>query len=173
MTIPKALRRVHTLYHFTDRRNLGMIRELGGLYPWASLQEMGIEVPAAGGNEWSRDADSFKGMDQYVHLCFRPNHPMEHIARREGRIADSVFLQVHPSVLELDGVLYTPDVANKSGVPSYTLDEAAELIDFEVLYTRTDWRDPQIHERLQQAEKSEILVPHKVPLELIRNLPDG
>ena len=124
---------------------------------------MGVDVPAPRGNDWSHDADGMKGTDEYVRLCFRPTYPMELVARQEGRIADAVYLQVQPEVLALDGVLYTPDVANKSGVESYTLDEAREMIDFEILYTRTDWNDPEIQERLQRAERSEILVPHKIP----------
>jgi len=37
----------------------------------------------------------------------------------------------------------------------------------------TDWRDPAIKQRLVQAEKCEILVPGFIPLELIRNFPNG
>jgi hypothetical protein len=47
------------------------------------------------------------------------------------------------------------------------------MIDYEVLYTRTDWRDPVIQQRLAQAERCEILVPRFIPLELIRNFPNG
>jgi len=139
----------------------------------ATLKEMGVQVPAPGGNEWSRDADGMRGMDQYVHLCFRATHPMEFRAREDGRITDSIFLQIHPEVLQWDGVRFTPDVANKAGVPIHTIDEAKQLIDFEVLCTRTNWSDPAIQARLQQAEKCEILVPHRIPLNLIRNLPNG
>jgi len=134
---------------------------------------MGIEVPAPGGNQWSRDADVMRGMERYVHLCFRATHPMEFRAREAGQIADSIFLQVHPDVLQWEDVRFTPDVANKSGVSIHTIEEAREMIDFEVLYTRTNWSDPEIQQRLQQAEKSEILVPRLIPLELIRNLPNG
>jgi len=77
----------------------------------ATLKEMGVQVPAPGGNEWSRDADGMRGMDQYVHLCFRATHPMEFRAREDGRITDSIFLQIHPEVLQWDGVRFTPDVA--------------------------------------------------------------
>jgi hypothetical protein len=62
---------------------------------------------------------------------------------------------------------------NKSGVQSYSIHEASDMIDYEVLYTRTDWRDPAIQQRLAQAEKCEILVPGFIPLELIRNFPNG
>jgi hypothetical protein len=134
---------------------------------------MKVEVLAPGGNEWSRDADGFKGMDEYVHLCFRANHPMEYVARAEGRIGDTIFLQIHPDVLAWNGVKFTADVSNKSGVSVHTMEEAREMIDFEVLYSRTDWSNPDIQKRLRAAEKCEILVPDKIPLSLIRSLPHG
>jgi hypothetical protein len=171
MTDP--LKRIPVLFHFTDRRNLEFIRKHGGLHPLAELRRKGIDVPAPGGNEWSQDADGLKGMDEYVHLCFRPTHPMEFVARAEGRIIDSIFLNVHPEVLQWDGVLFTPDVSNKSGVQAYPIKQAAEMIDYEVLYTRTVWTDPSIRKRLLQAEKCEVLVPRLIPLELIRNFPHG
>jgi hypothetical protein len=46
-------------------------------------------------------------------------------------------------------------------------------VDFEVFCTRTNWRDPEIHLRLQNAEKCELLIPDHIPLELIRNFPHG
>jgi hypothetical protein len=167
------LKRITLLYHFTDRRNLPLIQEHGGLYPLAKLRKKKIEVPAPGGNDWSRDADCMKGMDEYVHLCFRNTHPMEYVARQDGRIEDTIFLQIHADVLLWEGVKFTADVSNKSGVEIYTMEKARKIIDFEVLYTRTDWRDPEIQRRLQQTEKYEILVPKKIPLDLIRNLPNG
>ena len=170
---PDPLARITVLYHFTDRRNLALIKEMGGLFPWAMLKEMGVMVPAPGGNQWSQDADGMKGMDRYVHLCFRNTHPMEFRAREQERIVDSIFLQVHPDVLQWEGVRFTPDVSNKSGIPTHTIDEARAMIDFEVLYTRTDWRDPAIQQRLLQAEKCELLVPAVIPVELIRNFPNG
>jgi len=53
------------------------------------------------------------------------------------------------------------------------MEEARTLIDFEVLYARTNWSDPRIQDRWQSAEKYEILVPKVIPLEQIRNLPNG
>lgn len=78
---------------------------------------------------------------------------MEFVARTEGRIADSIFLMVHPDVLQWDDVLFTSDVANKEGVQAYPVKEAAEMIDYEVLYTRTDWRNAEIRQRLQAGRK--------------------
>jgi hypothetical protein len=171
--VPDPLQRITVLYHFTDRRNLPSIREHGGLQPLATLREKAITIPAPGGNDWSHGADTARGLDRYVHLCFRATHPMEFRARQEGRIADSIFLHVSAEVLQWEGVRFTPDVSNKSGVESYTMEQARGMIDFAVLYARTDWRDPIIKQRLQQTEKYEILVPRHIPLELIRNLPSG
>ena len=163
------------LYHFTDRSNVKSIRELGGLYSLRQLRDRGIEIACPGGNDWSHEADTRRGLDGYVHLCLRQSHPMEFRAREEGRIKDSIFLEIHTDVLAFDGVRFAPDVSNKSGVPIYSLQEAVEtgLIDFEVLYTRTNWQDPAIKARLQKAQKCEILVPDHVPLKYIRNLPNG
>jgi hypothetical protein len=150
-----VLGQIKALFHFTDRRNLPLIRERGGLYSQARLRDLGVEVPAPGGNDWSREADGLKDLDRYVHLCLRNSHPMEFRAREEGRIKESIFLSIDLEALQIDGVRFTPDVSNKSGVELYSLEEADKMIDGEVLYTRTDWNDPAIQARLQQAEKCE------------------
>jgi hypothetical protein len=173
MSQSDPLLQIPLLYHFTDRRNLPSIQNCGGLFPKAELDGKGVAIPAAGGNQWSFDADKTRGLHNYIHLCFRSNHPMEYVARQDGRIVDSIFLQIHPSVLNYTGVRFTADVSNKSGVTLYTLEQARDIIDFQVLYTRTDWSDPAIQERLKQAEKYEILVPNPIPLSLIRNITNG
>lgn len=162
---------IRSLYHFTDLRNMNSILELGGLYSLAALREMAIEIPAPGGNDWSHTEDERRGLDQYVHLCFRRNHPMEYRARQDGRIANSVFLEIDIGVLNIDGVMYTHGVSNRSGVEPVPIDEAHELIDFEVLLPPIRWDDSAFMERLRQAEKCEVLVPNHVPIEFIRNLP--
>ena len=167
------LTRIPALYHVTDRRNLSLIRERGGLFPLAELEAAGVEIPAPGSDEGSRRVDRRRNLHRYVHLCFKSNHPMEHIARREGRIADTIFLQVHPSVLQWNGVLFCPGMANSNNITFHTMKEARGMIDFDVLYTRTNWSDPAVQQRLQAAEKYEILIPRPIPLDLIRNLPNG
>jgi ssDNA thymidine ADP-ribosyltransferase DarT-like protein len=167
------LQRIPVLYHFTDRRNIPLIRQVGGLCPLAELAEKNVQIPAPGGNEWSHDADKMKGLDKYVHLCFRPKHPMEYVARAEGRVGETIFLRIDREVLHWEGVRFTQDVSNKSGVESHSIEEAKNMIDFDVLYTRMEWRDKNIWQRLSQAEKCEILVPKCIPLKLIQNFPNG
>ena len=157
-----SLDKIPSLYHFTDRRNLDLIKQHGGLYSVSELAKLKITVPAPGGNDWSRDADALKGMGQYVHLCFRNSHPMDYVARADGRLADTVFLTIHADVLKWPNVLFTPDVSNKAGVDAVPIAQAK--IDYEVLYKRTDWSNAALHERLKQAEKCEVLIPRMIPL---------
>ena len=163
MSLTPSLDRITWLHHFTDSRNLPSIKALKGLYSMANLRKMNVANHYPGGNEWSLDADLGCGMDEYVHLCFRTNHPMEHIAKNDGRIQRTSWLYIKPSVLELKGVLFCPGVSNKSGMTTHPISEAATMIDYEVLYTRTNWSDPAIQARLHDAELCEILVPNFVP----------
>ena len=39
----------------------------------------------------SHEADQKKGMDRYIHLCLKSNHPMEYVARENKHIGDTIF----------------------------------------------------------------------------------
>lgn len=136
----------------------------------AELGRRNIAIPVAGGNDWSHDADARVGLDEYVHLCLFSEHPMEYRARGEGRLVQSRFLGVSPEVLHIDGIRFTADVSNRRGVELFTLDQACEAMDFEVIYDRTNWRDPAIQERRKVAKRYELLVPTDIPLELISGI---
>ena len=163
MPAPPPFDRIRYLYHFTDRRNLASIKETGGLYSTARLREMRIDAFHPGGNEISLEADHRFGMDRFVHLCFNTNHPLEYLARQDGRIQRTAWLYVNPSVLTLPGVMFTPGVSNRAGIGPVPILDAIEMIDFEVLYARTDWSDAAIYSRRQAAERCEILVPNTIP----------
>lgn len=167
------LHKIPSLFHFTDRRNLDLIRSRGGLIPLAELEKDSLNIPAPGSDATGRIVDRERELHRYVHLCFKSNHPMEFTARQEGRIIDSIFLEVDASVLHWENVLFCPGMANTNGIKFYNISQADSIIDFEVLYSRTDWRDPAVQQRLQHAEKYEVLVPKKIPLNLIRNFPSG
>lgn len=155
--------------HFTDAANLDSIRR-HGLLSMRQLRERGIQIPAPGGNRWSRDADEASGMDAYVHLCFKAGHPMEKSAVDGGNIKDLRHLQIRPEVIKLVGAMITNDVANKSGVVPGPAAAMLDQLDLEVLYTRTDWRDEAIYRRLVAAEKCELLIPNYIPPHFIINL---
>lgn len=174
MLTPNPFDQIRYLYHFTDRRNLSSIKETGGLYSTAKLHEMGIETFHPGGNEISLESDRKFGMDQFVHLCFNTNHPLEYLARQDGRIQRTAWLYVDPAVLNREGVLFTPGVSNRTGMERVAISDAADMIDFEVLYKRTDWSDPAIYARRQAAERCEILVPNTVPFKFFSEyFPNG
>ncbi len=156
-------------FHFTDARNLVSIKE-HGLMSTRELKRRKIVIPACGGNQWSLERDEASGMDAYVHLCFKTGHPMEKRATDEGNIQNLVRLEVNPRIIKVPGVMITNDVSNKVGVGLATADQMLDNIDLEVLYKRTDWKDPAILQRLKAAEKCEILVPSMVPVGYILNL---
>jgi len=161
------------IWHFTDKSNLQLIVEHGGILSLEELENREVEIPAPGGNEWSHDADKLKGLHSYVHLAFLDDHPMLYRAKQEGRIPEPLWLKVDASILLEEGVRFCSDVSNKSGVEILEADEAQEKIDFEVLFTYMDWRDPEIQARRQAAVKSEILVPAYVPIDRIRDCKNG
>ncbi len=155
----------NSLYHFTDIANVPSIAK-HGILSKQQATEKGIAIAVHGGNEWSRDADVHKGLEDYVSLCFTTSHPMCHNAHIEGRIPNPRYLAINSDVLKIEGVKITLGVANKAGTELVNVEDGLEQLDREVLYTRTDWDDPDIQTRLQNAEKCEILVPKFVPTEL-------
>jgi hypothetical protein len=48
-----------------------------------------------------------------------------------------------------------------------------EMIDFQALYDRTDWRIPEVWQKRHAVEKYEILVPTAVEMRFIKNMPNG
>ena len=161
------------VWHFTDRSNLELIKKHHGLLSLGEAERRGIEIPMLGGNDWSHDADKMKGVHEYVHLAFVDDHPMLFRAKQNGRIPNPIWLKIKSSILLEEGVRFCPDVSNKSGVPILTAEEAKEQIDFEVLFTYMDWRDPEIQKRRQAAIKSEILIPKFIPIEHILGFKNG
>ena len=161
------------IWHFTDKSNLDLIVENKGLLSLGELERRKINIPIPGGNEWSHDADRMKGVQEYVHLAFVDDHPMLYRAKQEGRIPNPIWLKIDSSILLDANVRYTSEVSNKSGVPILQPEEAKEQIDIEVLFTRTDWRNPDIKARKQAAIKSEILIPDFIPIGKILDYKNG
>lgn len=158
-----------TFYHFTDVRNIDSIKQ-HGLLSLRELKRLGIAIPAPGGNQWSHDEDERRDLDDYVHLGFTDNHPMEFAAKQEGRLEEVRYLRIAPQVALNDGVMFCNEVANKRGSVLIGWEDANSSFDWEVLYTRMDWRDPDIKARRKLVEKYELLIPKAVLVEHIRNI---
>jgi len=149
---------VDYIYHFTDTKNVDKIQEIG-LYPRNMLDD---DSYTPGGNEWSIDADNMFGLDSYVHCCFLPNHPMEYLARKEGRIIP-IWLKINAEILSKPKIRYTPGVSNRSDMNFYDNEEAKKNLDLLPLYEYLDWKIPENGERRRDAEKYEILLPFIIP----------
>lgn len=158
------------LYHFTDIRNLDSIRQ-HGLLAVTELELRGVEVPRPGGNEWSREADRFKGVDRYVHLCFVDNHPMEYRARESGHIGDTRYLRIDPSIILSEGVMGCSAVANRRDAKILSIEEALDEIDLETLLGgKVDFSVREQRGRYNEAKKAEILIPIQISTRHILNL---
>lgn len=161
-------RRELAFYHFTDAKNLDSIREHGLLSLRILITEEMKFTP--GGNDWSHDADRYKDVDKYVHLSLTPNHPMEYRAKEDGRIEDSRVLKIRPEILAAEGSKITLGVANAAGVPLLDAEDAIIQLDFSALYPKAKWRDDETFERYKIARKGELLIPDRVPSDMIVNL---
>ena len=152
-------------FHFTDVRNVESIRQ-HGIQSLSEIRRLGIEVAVYGSNTLSRSLDEERGLDKYVHLCFKNEHPMEYVARvGQQRITESWFIPVSKDILFIDGVRFSPQVANRTGSRLLTIEEACEEMDFEVIYKREDWKNPEIQKRLAVARKYELLVPTSIAVD--------
>ena len=158
-----------TLYHFTERKNVESIKNNGGLFSLEKINAMQLKDVSYISNEWSQDADRFKGIDSYVHLCFsQGEHPMAFNAIENGK--DIVWIKINSEVLNFDGVLYTNDIANKSGVIPLDNEAAKENLDIEGIFKFLPFTEEGNWERKVATYKYEILIPNFVPLSYIRNL---
>ena len=157
------------LYHFTDESNLETIAEKG-LLSKSQMRAEGWWPATTGGNQLSHQLDDYRGISDYVSLCFTRNHPMKFLANQDGRLPSPRYLGITTEVLRVPGVRVAFGVANANETIILDLADAIAQIDIEVIYSRTDWRDPQVQARLRAAEKMELLVPNGVPRPLIAGL---
>lgn len=157
------------LYHFTDKTNIESIL-VHGILSKREAKNRGVAIARYSGNQWSHDADVQKGLDNYVNLCFTKNHPMCHVAHREGRILEPKYISIDPIVLKIPDTRISLDVANKSSSALLRPEDGLKKIDRDVLYTRMNWNDPAVNARLKNAEKCEILIPTCVPPEYIKKI---
>ena len=174
-TAPDPLLAITKLYHFTDVRNLPLIKKLNGIWSTAKLRIGQCEF-FPGGNELSLTQDAKVGMDYYVHLCWDRNHHMEKNIRHRDKDIKLFYLEIDRLILYEAGVVFTPGVANTSGMPKYSVQEAVDgaIIDYDAINKRIGplYQDvPQA--RRQKAERTEILVPERVAIKWITNFPNG
>lgn len=150
MTIAELIEHIRTstqhkyLYHFTDESNFPSI-DAHGLLSKERLRNSGWWPPlAVGGNELSHTLDTRKGIDPYVSLCMTRNHRMKYLAEKDGRLPNARYLAISPDVLNIAGVKVAFGIANATEVDILPIHKAIERLDLKVLYSRTNWSDPEI-----------------------------
>jgi len=154
------------LFHFTSVKNLDSIRRLG-LLSQRNIVEMRLDNVDYASDETSRNSDRKRDLDGHVHLCFFEEHRMAHVAVKEGRIAETVFLRVNPDVLRLPGVLIGAGATNSEDAEVGDVSAMLSKLDWDVIYSYADWNDPAVNQRLQAAQMYEILVPERVATEYL------
>ncbi len=162
--------RIRCIYHFTELENLPLIRR-HGLLPLADLQSRGISPPKPGGDQQSRECDARRGLSSYVHCCFKPEHPMEWVARQDGRLERTRFLELSCQLLLRPGVMGCAVVANRSDATIVPIEQALDEMDLAILFDGTmSFSDPEMVKQWNEARKAEILIPGGIPTHLIANL---
>lgn len=153
---------IHTLYHFTDSSNIDSILN-EGIYSNKQLQVREIEF-TPGGNTLSQELDQQNKLDDYVHLCLTPHHPMAHDAQNRGSIKDPKFLKISPTILDSPNIAACMHVSVSSTAKIISLDDALSEINW------TDWTSFWNNDAITGLEdfannpifKIEILVPKHI-----------
>lgn len=151
-------------YHFTDVRNLENIRKYGGLISWSSCDSHEVEIPSAGGSDFSRRLDMRYNLQDYVRLSFCDDHPMAYRLKQEGKTL--VLLKIKIDVATWEDTLFSninaTDVGHSHGG---TLSDLQKIKWGAVKrnYVSRDDEDFKYHQ-------AEILVKTAIPKEFIVNL---
>ena len=155
------------LYHFTDGRNLPLIKR-HGLLAHAELTARGIQPVCLGGDDASRATDARKGLDSYVHLCFTDDHPMAYVAQATGRMRSAIFLRVSPAVLTTPGALACAVVSNRRDAHVLPLEEALNGMEWQLAISGRDAAEAQGRTSdYELARKYEVLIPSEVPVSML------
>ena len=175
------------LWHFTDLRNLAVIRREGGLYSWAGLGALGIRDAHMMADDYSRRCDARLGREQYVRLSFIPNSWYFQRVRWSGQ---SVWLRFSLKALTLGEVAYSLGNA-ASGFVSLQGNLPAMGINWDMVTPFaapcSDDRGPTQYRRLYEdqvgdhalfrqisnAWNSEVLIKHFLPLEFCNGVFDS
>ena len=165
MNIKKLLQSkdIKSVWHFTDKSNLASIKKYGLL----SLREIltkDVHVSCYGADSMSHSLDISSGLDQFVHLSFVKDHPMYHVAKRESRITNPIWIEIDLSVLHEDKTIFSDEVANKRGASVFAADKLEKIIDFDSLLYPKDFSTKI------KVRKAEIMVANNISYKNIRGI---
>lgn len=163
---------IKSIWHFTDLSNLESI-EKNGVLSLRNIIKNKIAVSCYGADDLSHSLDRRYGLDKYVHLSFIKEHPMQYVKTRDGNIPNPIWIEIDASVLFNSDSIFSNQVANKTNAKVYDIEDLTEHMDLDVLWGRTDWRDPEIKKRRQSAKYGEIMIKDKISIRDIMGVSDG
>ena len=166
--IAKLLREngIECFYHFTDVKNIPLIKDLGGLCSWDFLYKNNVTIPFQGGDEKSMKYDRQYGLEDYVRLSFCQNHPMEYRLKQMG--AKLVTLRISVEVAKFANTLFS----NMNAADSRHThgEQLSDLLKVNIEATKTGVVAHDDNDfKLRQAE---VMVKTFIPSDLILNFND-
>lgn len=159
---------IDKLYHFTDKENIASIINTNGLLSFKNCNKYDICINRTGGDEISLRLDSEKGLNNYIRLSFCKDHPMLHIAMKDGRIKIPVVLEVSPDVIFFKYTKFSNQNAIKSGVVVGETIDIFSGIKFDLFKNRYF----DIPEYMRPFYQAEVLVLKSIPNKYILNIND-
>ena len=154
---------IQYFYHFTDIRNIPLIRETGGLLSTRLLRERKKDV-IFGGNDFSLTEDKKKGLDRYVRLSFCSDHPMAwHLFKRTG--SKVVLLRIDTRICDNKTLFSNINAIDARAVVRSGL-EGLNLINFDAVKKTYISHDDPVFKNHQ----AEILIPNFIPIKYIVNI---
>ncbi|WP_366182951.1 DarT ssDNA thymidine ADP-ribosyltransferase family protein [Flavobacterium ovatum] len=157
---------ISTLYHFTAKSNLKSIKENGGLYSWYHCDIRNIVIPMTGNSALGRSLDESFGLEDFVRLSFVKDHPMKHVAMREGRITNPILLQVSIEVCYFENTRFSNMNATDNRHENNDTIEFIESLRFD-LFSQNYFDLDTLDKKRYQAE---VLVKTWIPIEHITNI---
>ena len=153
------------MWHFTDIRNLPLIKKLNGLRSKDFLERSGyLNNVYCGGNELSHDLD--RALDNWdkISLNFTPHTPMAYYLKKKKHL---VFIEIDIHVAAIETVYFTDRNATRLRNGQKREKGIEGLNNIKFIYINgqpkpydSDW---------QRFVQAEILVPNHIPLYYLKN----
>lgn len=159
--------KITKLYHFTDKDNLKSIRDNKGLFSWKSCEKNKIEILKPGGDDLSRNLDSYRGLEDYVRLSYNHDHPMMYRALKDRRILNPVILEINPDVMLLETTQFSDMNATSNNCNVGSTFQDLKKVNFSITKKRNYF---ELADHQKPYYQAEILVYSHIPLKYILNI---
>ncbi len=157
-------RDIYKFYHFTDKKNLQSIIDIGGLYSWKGLQERSINTSLLS-NDISRNLDIKNNLEYYVRLSFVHYHPMSTKVHYENN-TELIWLEIDTQIALSIDTLFSNINATDNNVAILKDFNDLKIINYNVF--KKKYSNLTYEEKKQY--QAEIMVKDFLPIAYITNL---